>query len=73
MSEAMVKQTLLDEALRLGERAGTQASRQMMINRLAIDAIVDALEFMRTGRVDHARTRLDRALLTITRMAKQCQ
>jgi hypothetical protein len=71
MSETMVKQSLLDEALRLGERAGTQASRQMTMNRLAIDAIVDALEFMRTGRIEHARTRLDRVLLVLSRMGKQ--
>ena len=70
MSEPTVKQSLLDEARRLGERNATHASHQSRISNIAIDAIADALELMKSGRIIHARERLDKALMTVTRMSK---
>ena len=34
---------------------------------IAVDAIADALELIKTGRIIHARDRLDKALMTVTR------
>jgi hypothetical protein len=68
--EKLVDRTLLDEAIRMGEISANHASRTMRINRVAVDAIGDALELIKSGRVGHARERLDKALLVITRMSK---
>ena len=70
MSEPTVKQSLFDEAVRVGNQSVSQANRQMTISRIAVDAIVDALELLKTGRTTNARERLDKALVTITRMSK---
>jgi len=65
-----IDKSLFDEALRAGERSVTQANKQMMIARAAVDAIADALELLKTGRTHHARERLDKALMSITRMSR---
>jgi len=70
MSEPMVKQSLFDEAVRASEKCVTQANRQLTISRLAVDSIVDALELMKSGRIIHARERLDKTLVIITRMGR---
>lgn len=69
MSEPVVDQSLFDEAVRIGNRSVTEANRQMRINRMAINAIADALDFLKSGRTTLARERLDRALLGITRLS----
>jgi hypothetical protein len=69
MSEPVVNQSLFDEAVRIGNRSVTEANRQMRINRIAVDAIADALGLIKTGRITQARDRLDRALLGVTRLS----
>ena len=66
----VIDQSLFDEAVRIGNQSVSQANRQMQINRIAVDAIVEALELIKTGRIMHARARLDGALVKITRMSK---
>lgn len=70
VSEPMVKQALLDEAIRLGSQSVTRANQYMTTNRIAFNAIADSLELLRSGRVDNARMRLEQAITTLTRMLK---
>jgi hypothetical protein len=70
MSEPCVDQRLFDEAVRLGEQSVNNANKHMRISRTAVDAITDALELIKTGRIDHARTRLEKTLWVITRLSK---
>lgn len=65
-----IDRELFDEAIRMGERSATHANRHMNISRHAVDAIVDALELLKSGRATHARDRLDKALIVITKMSK---
>jgi len=69
-AEDCVDRSLFNEAVRVGEISATHASRSMRINRVAVDAIADALELIKSGRVGHARERLDKALLVITKMSR---
>ena len=64
-----VDRSLLDEAIRLGERAAKQADKQRDINRAAVEAIYDSISLIKSGRVLQARERLEKAILTITRIS----
>ena len=70
LAEETVKRALFDEAIRMGEQSATVANRHMQINRVAVDAIHSALEFIKSGRIDIARDRLDRAMVAIVKMSK---
>jgi hypothetical protein len=70
MNMSVVDRALFDEAIRVGEQSATHANRSMRINRVAVDAIADALELIKSGRIGHARERLSKALLVITKMSK---
>ena len=65
-----VTRAMFDEAVRVGNKSVDQAHRHMNINRVAVDAIHQALEFLKCGRATEARDRLDRALVAIVRMSK---
>jgi len=70
MSEpTIVDRSLFDEAVRVGNQSVTQAHRYMHMNRVAVDAIHEALDMIRTGRTSQARERLERSLLAITRIS----
>jgi len=69
MSEPMVKQEVLDAALRIGSQSVDQANHYIRINGVAINAIADALELIKTGRTMHARTRLEKTLQILTRLS----
>jgi hypothetical protein len=69
-AKGVVDREMFDDAIRQGERSVMLTNRHMRISRHAIDAIVDALELLKSGRAGHARDRLDKALLTLTRMSK---
>ena len=64
-----VRREMFDEAIRMGEKSATMAGKHMNINRVAVDAIHQALEFLKVGRTGKARDRLDRALVAITKMS----
>jgi len=67
--EPMVQRAMFDEAIRVGEKSATMASKHMQISRTATEAIAQALVFIKSGRIDKARDRLDRALAAITKMS----
>jgi len=70
MSAEMVERAVLDEAIRIGNSKVLEVSKYMRITTVATDAIHQALEMLKCGRVDEARNRLERALLGITRLSK---
>ena len=65
----VIDRALFDEALRIGNQSVTQANHHMRISRMAVDAIAQALVFLKTGRTMEARDRLDRALAAITKLS----
>jgi len=67
MAVPKVDQTVLDEALRIGNQSATLATRYMNMNRNLIDAIEQALRLLKTGRPDEARKQLDKALVAALR------
>jgi len=67
MAVPKVDQTVLDEALRIGNQSATLATRYMNMNRNLIDAIEQALILIKTGRITEARNRLDKALVSVLR------
>jgi hypothetical protein len=68
--QEVIDRAMFDEALRIGNQSVTQANHQMRISRIAVDAIHQALELIKTGRVTEARDRLDKALLVVTKMSR---
>jgi hypothetical protein len=70
MNKPMVDQSRFDEAVRIGNQSVTHANHQRRISGAAVDAIADALELIKSGRILHARERLEKALVTVTKMSK---
>lgn len=68
--QEVIDRAMFDEAMRIGNQSVTQANHQMRISRIAVDAIHQALELIKSGRVDQARDRLDKALLAVTKMSR---
>jgi hypothetical protein len=66
MSEEVVSKAMFDEAVRMGNVSVNRANHHMRISRYAVDALVDALELIKTGRITHARERLEKSLSVIT-------
>ena len=67
--DKLVDRGLLDEAIRAGEISASHASKQLRINHLAVSAISDALELIKSGRVGHARERLEKVIQTIIKVS----
>jgi hypothetical protein len=62
-----IDQTVLDEAIRLGNDSLTKANKYMQINRKLVDAIRDSLAKIETGRVTDGRDGLRKALADVAR------
>jgi len=73
VDDQAVKVALFEEAMRIGNQSVSQANHQMRISRVAVDAIHQALDLLRTGRTTAARDRLDRALIAITKLSARTE
>jgi hypothetical protein len=65
----VVRKEVFDEAVREGNKAVSSAHRYLHMNRVAVDAIHEALHLIRSGRTLQARERLERSLLAMTRIS----
>jgi len=68
MSKSMVEQSLFDEAVRIGNQSVSRANQHMIVSKLLVDAIEQALRFIETGRTTQARDRLRRAAVTAAKL-----
>jgi hypothetical protein len=68
--QKMVEQSVLDEAIRMGNAGVTQANRYMTVSKIFADAIEQALVFIDSGRTTQARDRLRRALIAASSIVK---
>jgi hypothetical protein len=61
---------MFDEAVRVGSKSATEATKQIQVNRVLVEAIGTTLDLIKSGRITLARERLERALIAAAQLAK---
>ncbi|RPI44642.1 MAG: hypothetical protein EHM67_03535 [Hyphomicrobiaceae bacterium] len=69
-AEREVTNILFKEAVRMANNSDVRANRYRTISIGAIEAMLEAIELIKCGRIMEARTRLERALVACNRMSQ---
>jgi hypothetical protein len=70
-AEREVTDMLFKEAMRMAENNDQRANRYRTVSIGAVEAILEAIELIKCGRIMAARTRLERALVACHKMVQR--